>query len=441
MAISQKKAFRHMEKLDQASALKKRASDIRHKFLKKVICHILDANPDRIQDVVECLESAGFDFSQVVCKSSSPLKSGPSKEDLVDSVVKKEELDDGAGGSDALEDGAAGETGSSPDPLSRRRPGCGIEDMDPKNWVPHRCVRLISTSVPFLVDLMVKVEPVAYSKLALAPLIRIGKKEAKMKALCEHLEYATSVDGEHNLRGDHRHIPTLIAYLIRQRDLEGRRARELCVPAVWAVGEDGIYDLKAEDEAIVVVDKMSGCKHFIPEGDRLCSKDGQPIKIDHLELSENFSAARAKVVSPFCEGHILIVTLGTFGRRGKRLAEVLSAGFVEVAVDKRFKRASEPDDSSVGFEAPADLKTEVVPELKKEIIPAMKTSDSDWTPPVPDELLAAPVVASVDSDIVDDGYAAIPDTECVDRLAAEVKAENHKNAMSESLYHGMADAV
>ena len=221
---------------------------------------------------------------------------------MFDSDLKKEELDDGAGGNDTLEDGAAGETGSSPDPLSRGRPGCGIEDMDQKNWVPHRYVRLIGTSVTFIVDLMVKVEPVAYSKLALAPLIRIGKKEAKMKALCEHLEYATSVDGEHNLRGDHRHIPTLIAYLIRQRDLEGRRARELCVPAVWAVGEDGIYDLKAEDEAIVVVDKMSGCKHFIPEGDRLCSKDGQPIKIDHLELSENFSAAGAKVAAPFLRG-------------------------------------------------------------------------------------------------------------------------------------------
>ena len=138
----------------------------------------------------------------------------------------------------------------------------------------------------------------------------------------------------------------------------------------------------------------------------------------------------------------MTVTLGTFGRKGKRLAEVLSAGFVEVAVDKRFKRTSEPECSSVGFEAPADLKTEVVPELKKEIIPAMKTSDSDWTPPVPDELLAAPVVvASWDNDIVDDGYNANPDTEFVDRLAAEVKADYHKDAMSESFDEGMADAV
>lgn len=177
-------------------------------------------------------------------------------------------------------------------PLAKVRPSCGIVDGDPLNWVCHRYVSFTTSSVPFMVDVLAAVEPISMSKVALRAVSSKGKKDAKMKALAELLEFSTGVSRETRLVGKLRHIPTLKEWLRQQSHAEGRRARDLPIPPQWSATQDGVYRFVEDSESLWVLDRISGVQHEILADEMLKFRDGCVIPMEKLEIHWNYSAEK-----------------------------------------------------------------------------------------------------------------------------------------------------
>lgn len=117
-------------------------------------------------------------------------------------------------------------------------------------------------------------------------------------------------------------MPTLKKMLAEAAVAEGRRARDLRVPGRWGSksDEDGVYSAKADGDAIVIVDLCSGFAHTIAAEDVPRSRDGVPLDVSELRIEHNFTAERARLVGDCSDDSFLLITLGGFGRKGKRAA-------------------------------------------------------------------------------------------------------------------------
>jgi hypothetical protein len=186
----------------------------------------------------------------------------------------------------------------------------------------------------------------------------------------------------------------------------GRRARELKVPGKWGgnAGDDGVYMLMAsEDGRVEVQDRCSTIAHAIPEEDMLKDINGQVLDIEDLRIDFNFAAEKAKVVSDKSTDSILIISMGNFGRKGKRLSALLAA-----AVDaerclggKRAPRA-ERKDKAENSDAGADGEPG-----SGMAAPLESSVEANLKPAVPPEIMAAMAAKRLRSasDTVSDGIA------------------------------------
>lgn len=415
--FSKKRSFRELNGLEKTQALHKRARDQKQSFLKRRINEILEENPDRIQDVVDCLELHGFDFKEITATTSPANKKRKTEMDEFDGL-----LDHGmaaAVGSSVFKS-EDGEPENGVDGAGKMRVKGGIMDKNPQNWVPHRYLQLSGSSVVFLQQLMSQVEPLAFSKHALAPLLKAGRKEAKIIDMCRHLEYATTIDGDHSLRGDHRHIPSLVAWMTMLRDSEGRRCRDLLVPATWSARADGVYTFRVDGEALYVLDKSRGFEHEVPISYYMFNTKGDRIPFENYDITNNWSASKAKIVADNCNDEIMIIALGSFGRKGKRLAALVASSEASATTpnandDYAFESRGA---SMVAVKQEIAAKQELFTENSsaqssggcvRPTIP-QKPRESEWAPPVPAALKEQPFVgvaptAAAEVEFEDDDYA------------------------------------
>lgn len=386
--------FRKLMPDDQATVLRQRAKLIQQKNSRRKINEIFDEHPSYIDDVQKMLESAGFEFTS----RASPAKrkaSASGVDDIKGEPQENSDIKQELGDEDA-DAGVTEDTGGTglPVPMaSRLRSGAGVQDDDPTHWAPHRYTRFETSSEPFMLEILASIEPVAYSKLAMQSLVHRGKDE-KMRILCEHFEFATGLDRSFSLTGAHRHLPSLLGFLTQQREQEQRRARDLKVPGCWGARGDGIFELIEDGEKMLVQDKATKHMHEVPADDRLSYRDGTPIEAENCEINCNYSVSKATIVSTHIGDSIHVITLGAFGRKGRRLAKILEATDAESPPPKRFKKGEE---DGAKEEPTTDEKLDSHPMAK---VVGACSPGSSWAPPPPppfDKQMATEAEAGDDS--------------------------------------------
>ena len=380
---SGKVRFRHLDAQGKADRLQLRAREIKLKTQKAAIVAIMDAHPDAVPQITEYLQSLGYSSPSTLVQNASAVNRG-SSDDLGDEPaagVKQEggAEEPGEGSSAAGDAEGMGEHGR----LSRVRPSCGIVDECAENWVCHKYVNFTTSSVVFMVDVLSAIEPISMSKVALRPASCRGKKETKMQNLAELLEFSTGVSRETRLVGKLRHIPTLKDWLRQQSVAEGRRARDLAIPAQWSAHRDGVYRFVQQADTVWIEDKVSLVKHVIPAEDVLKYRDGSPIPLDHLQINLNYSAEKAVVASTRSTDTLQIITLGDFGRKGTRLAkmqlnlavddgETMEPGFKKAKAEVPEAAEQQQEQAKVG-EAGCEQRAQE----------DVGQSEAAWAPPVP----------------------------------------------------------
>lgn len=323
-----KVSFRKLDAAGQIAHLKNRTKGIRLQTLRRSIEKCMAQHPECMEEIKDHLEGLGYNLA-----TGESDQSPAPKVKVEDAGIKgpASSASPRAGADEDVATAACGETGGTGSGEGDSRLRSSVQDSNPKNWVPHRYTRFDNASVPFLASVLAQVEPISLSELALAPITSRGKKEEKLKQLCDCLEFCAGVSRETPLVGDKRHIPSLVSWLRVQSAAEGRRARELQIPAQWGGGEqdDGVYLLRyghsktgesKDNDRIVVEDRMTKIAHDVPQEERLTDSSGAQVHLRDLSLDFNWSAEKARITSPLSPDSILVLPLGHWGRSGKRLA-------------------------------------------------------------------------------------------------------------------------
>ena len=291
MAARAKKAAKPFKQLDaesQVERLHQRGRELQCKRMRQEIIKALYDNDHILFDVHKYMKTLGVDF----LPSGNPVRAASASQPSSSTELIDQE-----------------EPRASP--MKMRSPD-GIIDPNPNNWVPHKYTKIANSSVAFVKGLLSQIEEISMSTVALQCLITKGAKDAKVSSLAELLEFATCFSREEPLVGCMRHIPTLVDYFKKCNHATGRRARDLRLPAPWSK-ECGVYSLKPGDgDEVIVKDNATHIQHPIPEADRPKYLNGQLVPIDELDISFNFSSAKAEVCTHACRTMVHIISLGKF---------------------------------------------------------------------------------------------------------------------------------
>jgi hypothetical protein len=180
----------------------------------------------------------------------------------------------------------------------------------PENWLPHAYTRLDNCKSPILADIAASIEPIAFSKYMLKALHQKKSTAADFsQKLCQILEYSSGFDCSRPLVGDLRHSPSLLKLMQNMSVQRGRRGSTLRLPPTWGQGQDGVYELEADDRGdIFVIVKASSLKVRIPTDMLLQNEHGKPIPIASLGLDSNWSEQKATIVGEGCSDTILVAS-------------------------------------------------------------------------------------------------------------------------------------
>lgn len=359
-----KRRFRSMDNVEQSAHLRKRAKTLQMKQYKSRISEILEASDDAVHEVKALLEGQGHSFAKLLAvkkESRSRDLAEPVEPTVDESPTKAEEKEGEEDTTEVKEEGN-----------SRLRAPAGIQDPNPRNWIPHKYTRIDNCSVPQVVDILSQVEEVSLSRAALGAITSKGLRDQKLCSLLDHFEYATGQPREMALTGDRRHVPTLVAWLRTCALGEGRRARDLKVPGMWGFPGDGCYELRLSPLGVVVVDRGSGQHHIIPSGLLLRDAHDAVIQLEALTIEFNFNAHKATVASSLTMDSLRIAEIGQFGRQGSRLATFLQQGTCKL------------QGPSVAMPLPLEVKEESPPFSKsRSITQSSHTTEKAWSPPPP----------------------------------------------------------
>jgi len=274
--VENKKHFRSMAVTDQITQLNLRADALLQKHHLRCIQDILKEKPDLILGVVKHLESKGIQLPSL------------------DSFRKRK-----SASSDSLPaDGNAEEPNEKGDEASgtpaKVRKTFTVQDENPANWIPHAYTRLDNARAPLLEALCSAVEDISLSPYMLKALKPKGTTAtAYCQKLCEVIEYASCFDASQPLTGNMRHIPTLKDTLKAMSQQHGNRAKSLRLPADWG-SKDGVYKLEeGEDGQLRVRHVFRDLAIAVPQGDLFLTGDGKNVKMDELEVQNNFSEKKA----------------------------------------------------------------------------------------------------------------------------------------------------
>ena len=368
-----KRRFRTMDDDEQATHLRRRAKVLQMKQYKARISEILEESDDAVHEVKALLEGQGHSFAKLLA-----LKKGRSRTDLAEPVetpfgespIKAEVQGEDEGITEIKEE-----------KNSRLRGYAGIQDPNPRNWIPHKYTRMDNCSVPQVVDILSQVEEISLSRAALGAITSKGLRDQKLSSLLDHFEYATGQPREMALTGDRRHVPTLVSWLRTCVLGEGRRARDLKVLGMWGFPGDGCYELRKFPDGLGVVDRGSNQHHMIPCGFLLRDAHDNVIQLEELMIEFNFSAQKAIVSSSLTMDSLRIAELGQLGRQGSRLATFLQ----QASSNLHGPSVAMPLPLMVKKEAPAVLKN-------RSIAQSSRTTEKAWSPPPPPPpVLADPV--------------------------------------------------
>lgn len=237
--------------------------------------------------------------------------------------------------------------------------------------LPEGVVCLGDCDSPLLGFLLSRCEEVAFSKHSLKALLKRNQRKISKEPLLEMIEFATDMPKDLNIQSCAT-IGNLADLLTTKNEDNGRRARDLRLPAVWSKPGVGVFSVVFEGGRPFLTERFRNTQSEIkvPELLQNYSEDPKEWVITNNFSMSRASLGRAGVVSALVPCLSILPQAAISMKKPKRLA--IRDGEAPSAPESV---ASTSATSSIALQGAADQPCETPP-------PKRARSDPAWSPSV-----------------------------------------------------------